>query len=480
MSEATAHNVAQALAKLRKIELAKCLDPFNTESRPTEKQDEVLQAIKDITARYVVAANQSGKSQLGGRETSWIFEHKHPYWDTKAQFGDAPLLLIVMGRVGEQVESELWSRKIKPFLTEGTYKEVRMGGSLQRVIHKENGNTIVFLSHHNVNEARQKAQAFTAAYVWLDEMPNSISLLIELILRVQANRGRLLATFTPLIRNQHIKDHIEKAEAPNGQKFKFAMLDNPIYKGREAEVLSQYAHMPQDERNARLFGDWFKGGRHVYTFNAEQDIEDPDGYHSSWPHLELVDPAASGKTGFVLLANKPGTQDWYAVRSEYVEGDAPSKLLDELAKRTDGYNIIRRISDPHEAWFIKEAAIRRVYYAGVYKKNERKHELIKGLQTSLIAKRIKITSWATELLSELDTCMWADDSDKIIGAHRFHLLDCLQYGNDNLPKMSEKDQPQTFHQRLKDANKKRREKEAKKAARNLGRLGFKKGKRWRA
>ena len=411
--------------------------------------------ITSIMCRYVVAGNQSGKSQMGAREVSWVFNHQHPYWDTKAQFGDTPILILVIGRVGEQVETELWGRKIKPFLTPGTYKEVRTGNSLQRVVHKESNNTIVFLSHHNVNEAREKAQAFTAAYVWLDEMPRSLSLLIELELRTLANNGRMLTTFTPLIREPRIRDKIESAETPIGKKYQFAMLDNPIYVGRETEIAQRFAKVPEDERNARLYGTWFRGGMQVYNFNAVTDIRNPDGYHPNWVHVEVIDPAASGKAGILLIANKPDTNEWYVVKGDYIQGTAPTDLLAEVERYTKGYNIIRKVCDPHETWFIKEAAKQKRYYTGVYKKNERKQELIKNL-VEAINHKMYITDWVPKLIDELDSCMWSEDrEDKIIGSSRFHLLDCAQYGLDNLPKMSETPKPKTWEGELREANQKR-------------------------
>lgn len=476
------HNLRVAIEKLKTMERDNCFDPFVPDSRPNEKQQAVFEAIKDIYARFVVAGNQTGKSTIGARETAWIFEEKHPFWDTNKLFPNQPLLLLVIGRVGEQVESELWARKIKPFLTPDSYKEVRMGNSLQRVIHKESGNTIIFMSHHSINDAREKAQSYTAHFVWVDEMPNSLSFIIELLLRVQANNGRFLSTFTPLIRNADIKKYVDSAEAPLAKKYQMAMLDNPIYKGREAEVLKRYDNLPEDERNARLFGEWFRGGQAVYNFDPEKQLHQPEGYLPSWTHVEAVDPAASGQAGFILLANEPGSPQWHVVRAEYIKGAAASDLLDEIEKRTKGINIIRRISDPHEAWFIKEAAKRKRYYMGVYKKNERKNELIKNLQESLNDGKILVTPWVPLLSDELTTCMWKEGTDKIVGASRFHLLDAVQYANDNLPKTETLAKPMTFDQALKEANRERIKKEKvslSKKSSPIGRIVARKGKRWR-
>jgi hypothetical protein len=116
---------------------------------------------------------------------------------------------------------------------------------------------------------------------------------------------------------------------------------------------------------------------------------------------------------------------------------------------------MRRISDPHETWFIKEALKRKQYYLGVEKKRDRKVELIKNLQEALNTGKLKITTWVPEALAEIESCMWDENKDdKIIGASRFHVLDCLQYGVDRIPTIKEIPQAKTWEQRMRESHKK--------------------------
>ena len=132
------------------------------------------------------------------------------------------------------------------------------------------------------------------------------------------------------------------------------------------------------------------------------------------------------------------------------------------------------LHDGH-ASLIKEAAKRKRYYSGVYKKNERKYELIKNLVTAIKEYSIIITDWVPDVEEELNTCMWAEESEnKIVGASRFHLLDCLQYGVDNLPKVKEIPQANTWEHELKQANRKRLEKKAK----MIGKLAKRRSRSW--
>lgn len=457
-----------ALKLLRAKELALCIDPNDLDSRPYTQQQEIFNDIERYIVRAVVAANQTGKSTVGGRECAWIFERNHPWFKVP----DHPIKLLVIGRVGEQVESELWAAKIKPFLAPGTYKEVKSGNSLQRVEHLENGNMIIFMSHHNVNEAREKAQSYVAYWVWLDELPGSLALISELLMRVQSLDGRFLLTFTPLVKIPAIRKWIEGLDPRIGRKYKMRMLDNPKFRGREELILLQYKDLPENERRARLEGDWFESDQLVYSVNDDRDLRNPEGYHQGWRHVEVVDPAASGVAGFMLLAEHPTERKWYVVRADYVKGAAASDLLPEFTRRTEHLNVVRRICDPHEVWFIKEASKVGRLYAGVYDKANRKNELVKNSQEALLGERVRIATWCTDFRDELSTAQWSETvKDKIVNGHKYHLIDCFQYGFDSLPKDLAPAQTFTPQELLKRANTERRRSEvARKKTAGKGRV----------
>jgi hypothetical protein len=179
--------------------------------------------------------------------------------------------------------------------------------------------------------------------------------------------------------------------------------------------------------------------------------------------MEVVDPAARGKAGFCILAEDPETSVWYLVHSEYINGDSASKLLAYIRPFTLKYNIVRRVCDPHEVWFIKHAAEEKRHYHGVYKKNERKKELIKAVQEALNFGKLKIAPWCKDAVDEFTTCQWSETTkDKIVGATRFHVLDCIQYGVDSFPKPMPHHSPKNWEQELRESNKRRKAKEEEK------------------
>jgi phage terminase large subunit-like protein len=462
------------LAKLRRLyrsALASAFDALNPESRATPTQQSVLEDAETLLF-WLIGGNRSGKTALGARVMSWWFNNEHPYMDRPAEWGAGPLQMLLLGRVGEQIESEIWERKIKPFLTPGSYKEVRIGGILKRVIHKTNGNRIIFLSHHDAEDAREKAQAFTSHIVWLDEMPAKASLITELVLRVLSNRGRLYATFTPLIRNEEIKKIVETPTA-TARKVKLLMLDNPIYRGREAEVIEQVRSTcaSDAEFRARMYGEWYEGDGRVFSYQADRNLAMlPSTYSAQgWRHLAVLDPAASGKAGLSVLAEDPDTGHWYVVLAKYLAGAAAFELYDVAEREVAPFGRLTRRCDCNPSGFYKESARRHQLGQGAAwlaysDKNDRKLETIERTNSALVLRRVYLTPEASLLAEELVKATWSErDPNKIVNASSLHLADTLRYAVDLLPAYAGRpaDLPQTQTQQIRADWKARQQRDAK-------------------
>ena len=472
--------VATAIKTLKSKQRAMSFDPWLPESRPNLKQETILKDIQHYQHRWVVAANQTGKTATGAREAAWIFTNSHPWFTPPEEWGNSPLLMIIIGRTLQQVYENIWCEKLRPFLDPSEYKEEKTGGVVTAIRNRKNKNTILFFSHHSPEEAREKVQGFVANWVWLDEMPDSAKLIEELHRRCVAKRGRFLATFTPKLRNQEIRKMAEVI-SPYQKMYKMAMLDNPIYSGREQEVLATLEGLAEDYRRTVEFGDWYTGDSAVYSFNMEKHCTITEGYHPSWRHIESIDPASSGLAGHVVLAESPTTGIWHVLHANYIKGASAKNLLVEMDKTRGNVNLVRRIADPHENWFIKHAADDGITFDGVWKKNERKQELIKNLQKALDESRIRISPLLDKLIAEFTTCQWSETaSGKIIGSRRFHLLDALQYAVDNLPTRLEQAPTKPVTQWLREANRVRIKKQAdtqvQQAKLTRGRLVAKRGK----
>jgi len=429
--------LAVAMKRLERMRLAEAFDPIKLSSRPTPVQQSVIDDFGRIPVQWIVAGNQSGKSQTCSRLVSWVLTETHPSWSRPADWGQEPLLILVAGRTGKQIEESLLP-KLESYLEEGSYKVVRAGGQAQRIEH-ENGNRIVFQSLENPNVARERIQSYVAHLVWIDEQPPTVAILDELQRRIQARSGYLLASFTPLVVNLEITRMVDAAQEPYSKKYQFAMLDNPLYSSSEkrAELLASMATLPEAVRRTRLYGEWSAADDAVYSLHYETDVEMPPDYDYMWRHVESVDPALKSALGLTLWAEHPVTGIWYCVLAEYVKGIySPTHLVRHVRKRLEGRNIVRRVSDPHEVWYIQVAAEEGIHYDGVYKKSERKGELIKNLQEGL-GTRLRISPNCSDLITEFQECRWSPTTDnKIVNGSKYHLLDSAQYAVDNLPKFS--------------------------------------------
>lgn len=382
-----------------------------------------------------LATGNSGKSQVCARLLTWVLTDTHPSWIRPSEWLQEPLLAIVAGRTGKQIEESLLP-KIRSYLEPGSYKEVRIGNIIQR-LELSNGNRIVFQSLENPNVARERLQSYVAHIAWVDELPPTLEIVREILVRTQARNGYNLFSFTPTIVSIEIQNYVDTLLSPEGKVYRFRMLDNPLYSDptRRAELIARYAHLPDHQRNAVLEGDWMQSDSQVYYFNYSKHVSMPENYSRLWRHVESVDPALKSALGLTVWAESPTTKRWYCILAEYVKGiQVPTELVAAVREKTKEFNIVRRVADPHEVWYIQTAASMGIHYIGVYKKNERKGELIKQLQENLGGQML-ISPNCPDLISELQECRYSDQaSGRIINASSYHLLDSAQYFADNKPK----------------------------------------------
>lgn len=501
--------LAAAIRRKVAIALNERFDGAVADSKPTPQQEQILRDMLSVPVRYVRAGNQSGKSQTGARECAWIFQETHPFWKRPTaercprcggttvvpafesgqrlpnkyecehghrwmDWGNERLQLLIAVNTQKQFEQVLWP-KLEALLDPSTYTIKRNSTGIETITHN-NGNTIVVMTYHNTGDAQEKLQGFVAHWAWVDEMPHSAGIFEEIIRRVASRDGYFIATFSPKVRNVGIRRMVDAAQAPYAKVYRLRMFDNPVYADpeKQKQELAKMQGLPASVIATILDGEWTAGEQSVYQFEYETMVRSPgERYSSGWRHMEVVDPAASGKAGYMLLAEDPTSGHWYIVKAEYILGNVPELIVQEIWDKSAGYNVTHRVSDPHEAWFIKQAGHMGIYYKGVYKKTERKTELIKNFQGAL-GNWLFVAPWCGDLIEEISTCQWSETAaNKIIGSQRFHLLDCAQYGTDNRPEFVPVSTTNNWMQRLLEADDKRVKQEALKAMviQHGGRIG---------
>jgi phage terminase large subunit-like protein len=451
--------LAAAIARFNKLEKLDLFDPAIPGSKPTKVQKQFLSDFGKFKTRIIRAGNRSGKSATVAKEIADILNGQV---ERPKEWGDGPLLILLAGQDRKMMEIELWDKKIALFLDLKDWRQVRVGGSLQYAENKNTGDKIVFLSHSDSSEKNRKhMQGYTAHYVWLDEMPASIALLQEIRARA-LTYGYFVATFTPKFKSEEMRIVIDSIKEPHGKTYRFSMLDNPMFKGREDELFAELEGHSQAFKNAILYGDWYNGDSSVYEWLPDIMIEDPgETYTPAWRHVVAVDPALKSKCGFTLWAENPKTGVWYLVQDDYIEGIYdPEALFEAVEAKLAGYNVIRRISDTM-AWFTGVASKHGKPYMTPYDKNSRKEELIKNLQVALSGQKIKIASWCKNFKAEIISCQWSETSDRIVNASSFHTLDSSQYFVDAKPKYELNHMISTsWHETLRRGNYERKKQEA--------------------
>jgi hypothetical protein len=426
--------LAAALSRLEVIRRQEAFDPTRLESRPTTKQMEVITDFGHVPQQWIRAGNQTGKSQTCSRLVTWVLTDTHPYWKKPEEWNEEPLLIIVAGRTGKQIEESLLP-KIKSYLEPGSYREVRTNNSIQK-LELTNGNRIVFQSLENPNLARERLMSYVAHMVWIDELPPTLDLVRELLVRVQARNGYFLASFTPTVVNVDIQKYVDNIKMPEAKVYRFHMLDNPLYQDEEKreQLIRQYAYFPEDRRRAIFEGEWLSADDQVYFFDYTSMVDMPEGYSPLWRHVEAVDPAISSATGVTLWAENPATGVWYCILDQYIKNIlVPTEIVQAVQNLTRNVNTVRRISD-YAPWYVNTASAMGISYLTVDSKNaNRKPELIKGLQQAL-GTRVKLSPHCTQLMDEINNCRWSSRGEgKIVNSSTYHLIDSAQYFCDVIP-----------------------------------------------
>jgi len=472
MAKQSDKQLLAALERLERLQRQESFDPAKPSSKPTPAQKQVIDDFGKIKVQIIRAGTQGGKSQTCSRLLTWVLTDTHPNWKRPASWGSEPLLAVVCGRTGKQIEESLLP-KIRSYLEPGSYKEIRIGNIIQRM-EFTNGNRIVFQSLENPSMARERIQSYVAHIAWIDELPPTVDVMDELLRRIQARDGYFLASFTPLVRNLKVQKFVDGLIEPAARTYRFKMLDNPLYSDsqRQAEILASMAHLPEHVRNSRLYGDWMSDDNAVYYFNHETMVEMPEGYSPMWRHVESVDPASASALGYTLWAEHPYTGVWYCIRAEYIKGIfIPTEIVKAVQKMSYGVNIVRRIAD-NEPWFVHQAAQMGTQYTSIYKKMDRKMELIKNFQEALGVK-IKIAPHCESLIEEITGARWSETREnKIASGSDMHLGDSAQYFVDCIPKRESAAPVATsWHAHLRQADEKRKKNEMELMVRAIQRRG---------
>jgi hypothetical protein len=386
-----------------------------------------------LLANGMVTHNSGKTSTIAKAFGVMLREHPEGGWQ-RPEHWKGPLQLLALGRLSKQVDESIWPR-IRAHLEPDTFKEVKIGNALQKVVH-DNGNSILFFSHHNPRQAQQAVQSFTSHFAWVDELPSEWALLEELQKRVAKNKGGVVLTATPKIPAPKVRKALEGIPAHEKIEIPLGTLDNPAMDEKAKQTLIDLARAQGEAHlNTVLYGAWMVGDRQVFTYDPAQHMVNlPEHYHmQTWRHVLTVDPASASATGVLVTAEDPATGAWLVVHASYVEEREPAALVQKVEAIAKHYRIVRRIYDSAATWFDGSARAAGFRYMPIDHKAGRKIELIQNVNIAL-GNRIFLTPGAEELEEELQSAQWSESArENISHGHEYHISDCLQYFLDLVP-----------------------------------------------
>jgi hypothetical protein len=465
------------MEKLERGELLQtCLDSSNIYSKPTDAQMNVFRAINS-SARYrnVSGGNQSGKTSILVRDMTWVLNDTHPFWqrpidhtcnnrlcrnENTEKFGDPTvpryrchkcgniwepwnkdeaINILLIGQSRIHMHQSLWLPRIKPLLQHPEdWREIKIGAMIAWVENKETGDKILFLPHGKGEESsRRSVQGFTVHFAYLDELA-PLATIEEAQRRVDSKLGYYLASYTmKKIEPPTLKFNAKLIEAGVMQSFKISKLDNPKYSGMKDIIIAQLAGLTKEQQEAYLYGDITDADDRVFRIDtALMKIELPANYSKGWKHVVIVDPACLSKAGFAVIARNPTTSNWHVVRAEYWPGmEDPADLIDKVEYEIRNLNIIRRVCD-NQAWYYGPARKRGIIYKCPpnKQKKEGKMYIIKKAQSFFNTGSLLIDPRFEDLWNEIESYRWADDGKNIVNSNKYHIIDCIVYFIDALPK----------------------------------------------
>lgn len=430
------------LSKSENGEYTKRLITLDIKRHSTRSTNVYNLTVSTSTNLYLLAnglvTSNSGKSQIASKLVVSLARESIPGWKRPEKWGSGPISILVCARSGKQIENSL-GPKILSYLDPAEHKNPTRSGNALQHIELNNGNRIIFQSLENPSIARERVQSYVAHCVWIDEQPPSMSLLAELLMRVQANRGYFLATFTPLNINAALRKMVDAAAMPYSKKYKLRTLDNPLFHSddEKANLLASMSGLTEAEKATRLEGDWATAEGSVYKFDFDNMVKHlPDYYSRSWRHILAVDPATQSKLGLNIWAEDPTTSKWFCILAEYLEGIyVPSLIVAEVEKRAANLNIVRRVYDPEASWYLHTALSMGYTYTPVPRKSAgRKAELMAQAQESLSKGEMVLTFSNADLIAEIQEMRYRDTQDgSISNSSKYHLHDAMVYFRDLMP-----------------------------------------------
>lgn len=285
-------------ALLAEVELALSLSKLE-DYKPYAKQREfhAAGANPKVRERLLIAGNQIGKTWSAGFETAMHLTQRYPDWWDGAYFPH-PVAAWAAGVTGEVTRDSVQRILCGRINAIGTGaipanaikdKAMKRGvaDAIDTLVLRHGGGGDVqagesVLGFKSYDQGREKFQAETLDYVWLDEEP-PLDIYTEALTRTNATDGILAMTFTPLQGMSDVVKRFLLDKVAGTHVTTMTIYDAEHYTPEQrAAIIASY---PAHEREARAMGVPMLGSGRIYPVDEAMLKVKPFPIPDHWPRI---------------------------------------------------------------------------------------------------------------------------------------------------------------------------------------------------
>lgn len=286
--------------------------------KPYPKQREFHALGAKYRERLLSAANQSGKTYSAAMETAMHATGRYPdWWEGKvferptaglaasvtSELTRDGVQRLLLGRPG--VTSEYGTAAIPKDAIKDVRPRPGVPNAVSQIIVRHGGGGDVQAGESSLllksyDQGREKFQADTLDFVWLDEEP-PYDIYTEALTRTNTTIGPVYMTFTPLKGMTKTVMRFLIDNALGSVTVFMGIYDVGHYSKEQAEAI--IASYPEHEREARAFGKPVLGSGAVFPVPESEITVTPFAVPDDWPRLCALDLGWDHPTAAVWLAH---------------------------------------------------------------------------------------------------------------------------------------------------------------------------------
>ncbi len=282
--------------------------------KPYAKQRDFHAAGARFRERLLIAANQVGKTWSAGFETAMHLTGRYPAW-WAGKVWDKPVAGWAAGVTSEVTRDSVQrvlAGRINAIGTGAIPLDAIKDKSLKRgvadaidtiVVRHGGGGDVQagesLLGFKSYDQGREKFQAETLDFVWLDEEPDE-EIYTECLTRTNATGGIVYMTFTPLKGMTNTVKRFVIEKTPGSSVTTMTIDDAEHYTPTQREAI--IASYPAHEREARTKGIPTLGSGRIFALTEESIKVEPISIPAHWPQICGIDFGWNHPSAAVRLA----------------------------------------------------------------------------------------------------------------------------------------------------------------------------------